>query len=59
MGASSANLAILHAGYDALPCLNKALTNMMAVEMWPGLSEELGIDYSRCGDYVVAVSEFW
>ena len=59
MGASSANSAILHAGYDALPGSNKAHTNMMAVEMWPGLSEELGIAYSRCGDYMVAVSAFW
>ena len=57
MGASSANSAILHAGYDAYPGSNKALTNVMAVEMWPGLSEELGIAYSRCGDYVVAVDE--
>lgn len=56
MGASSANSAILHAGYDAVPGSNKAITNMMAVEMWPKLSEELGIEYSRCGDYVVAVN---
>jgi L-2-hydroxyglutarate oxidase LhgO len=57
MGASSANSAILHAGYDALPGSTKPMTNMMAVEMWPALSQELGIDYSRCGDYVVAVNE--
>lgn len=57
MGASSANSAIVHAGYDALPGSNKAITNVTAVEMWPKLSEELGIDYSRCGDYVVAVEE--
>jgi glycerol-3-phosphate dehydrogenase len=57
MGASSANSAILHAGYDALPGSNKAITNVMAVEMWPTLSEDLGIAYSRCGDYVVAVDE--
>jgi glycerol-3-phosphate dehydrogenase len=57
MGASAANSAILHAGYDALPGSNKALTNLMAVEMWPDLSQELGIAYSRCGDYVVAVND--
>lgn len=57
MGASSANSAILHAGYDPFPGSNKAITNVMAVEMWPQLSEELGIPYSRCGDYVVAVDE--
>jgi glycerol-3-phosphate dehydrogenase len=57
MGASSANSAILHAGYDAMPGSNKAVTNVMAVDMWPTLSQELGIAYSRCGDYVVAVDE--
>jgi glycerol-3-phosphate dehydrogenase len=57
MGASSANSALVHAGYDALPGTNKALTNMRAVEMWPRLSQELSIPYARCGDYVVAVND--
>ena len=57
MGTSSANSAALHAGYDAEPGTNKALTNVMAADMWPQLSQELGIDYERCGDYVVAVSD--
>lgn len=57
MGASSANSALVHAGYDALPGTIKALTNIRAAEMWPQLSQELGIPYDRCGDYVVAVSE--
>jgi glycerol-3-phosphate dehydrogenase len=57
MGTSSANSAAVHAGYDAVPGSNKAITNVMAVEMWPQLSEELGIAYDRCGDYVVAVSD--
>ncbi len=57
MGTSSANSALVHGGYDALPGTNKAITNVMAVEMWPRLSEELGIPYERCGDYVVAISE--
>jgi len=56
MGTSSANSAAIHAGYDALPGTNKALTNVMAVDMWPQLSGELGIDYERCGDYIVAVN---
>ena len=55
MGASSANSAILHAGYDPVPGSNKALTNIAAIEMWPQLSQELGIAYSRVGDYVVAI----
>jgi len=57
MGTSSANSAAVHAGYNALPGTNKALTNAMAIEMWPVLAQELGIPYDRCGDYVVAISE--
>lgn len=57
MGTSSANSAALHAGYDAVPGSNKAITNVKAVEMWPQLSKELGIQYDRCGDYVVAVND--
>ena len=57
MGTSSANSAAIHAGYDAVPGSNKALTNVMAVDMWPQLSQELGIAYERCGDYVVAVDD--
>jgi glycerol-3-phosphate dehydrogenase len=57
MGTSSANSAAVHAGYDALPGTNKAITNVLGTEMWPQLSKELGIPYERCGDYVVAVSE--
>jgi len=57
MGTSSANSAAVHAGYDALPGTNKAITNMLGVEMWPQISKELGIPYERCGDYVVAESK--
>jgi glycerol-3-phosphate dehydrogenase len=57
METSSANSAAVHAGYDAFPGSNKAITNVRAVEMWPKLSQELGIAYSQCGDYVVAVND--
>jgi len=57
MGTSSGNSAAIHAGYDALPGTNKALTNVIGVDMWPRLSQELGIQYERCGDYVVAVDK--
>ena len=57
MGTSSANSAAVHAGYDALPGTNKAITNVRAVEMWPKLSQDLSIPYSQCGDYVVAVTQ--
>lgn len=55
MGTSSANSAAIHAGYDPVPGTNKAITNAVGVDMWPQLSQELGIAYERCGDYVVAV----
>jgi len=57
MGTSAANTAAIHAGYDAMPGSNKATTNVKAVDMWPQLSQELGIQYDRCGDYVVAVDK--
>ncbi len=57
MGTSSANTAAIHAGYNALPGTNKAQTNAISIKMWPKISQELGIPYDRCGDYVVAVSE--
>jgi len=57
MGTSSASSAAVHAGYNALPGTNKAITNTKAIKMWHQLSQELGIPYDRCGDYVVAVSE--
>lgn len=57
MGTSSANTAAVHAGYDAIPGTNKGITNAIASRMWLQLSQELGIPYERCGDYVVAVTE--
>ncbi len=55
MGASSANSAIVHAGYDPLPGTLKALLNVQANAMWDSLAGELGIPFDRRGDYVVAV----
>jgi len=57
MGTSSANSAAIHAGYDALPGTNKALTNILGSKMWPQVSKELGIPYLQSGDYVVAVND--
>jgi glycerol-3-phosphate dehydrogenase len=56
MGTSSANSAIMHAGYDALPGTFKAKTNAISAPLWDDLSRELGIPFSRCGDYVVATA---
>jgi glycerol-3-phosphate dehydrogenase len=57
MGASSANSAIVHAGYDPLPGTLKAAMNVAANPMWDALSGELNFPFERRGDYVVAVGE--
>ncbi len=54
---SSANSAVMHAGYDALPGTLKAKTNAISSPLWDQISRELGFDFSRCGDYVVAVND--
>lgn len=54
-GASCANSAIVHAGYDPLPGTLKAELNVLGNQMWDELSGELSFDYNRSGDYVVAV----
>lgn len=55
MGASSANSAIVHAGYDPIPGTLKAKLNVRANAMWDNLAGELGIPFERRGDYVVAI----
>ncbi|MFA5612196.1 MAG: FAD-dependent oxidoreductase, partial [Anaerolineaceae bacterium] len=57
MGSSSANTAIVHAGYDPLPGSLKALMNVRANPMWDQLAGELNFPFERRGDYVVAVGE--
>jgi glycerol-3-phosphate dehydrogenase len=57
MGASSANSAIVHAGYDPLPGTLKAKMNVAGNPMWDALSGELNFPFERRGDYVVAVGE--
>jgi glycerol-3-phosphate dehydrogenase len=55
MGASSANSAIVHAGYDPLPGTLKAKLNVAANPLWDALAGELNFAFERRGDYVVAV----
>ncbi|HSV85327.1 MAG TPA: NAD(P)/FAD-dependent oxidoreductase [Levilinea sp.] len=55
MGASSANSAIVHAGYDPLPGTLKATMNVSANPMWDSLASELNFSFERRGDYVVAI----
>ena len=57
MGATSANSAIVHPGYDPEPGSLKALTNVHANPMWDQLSAELNFAFERPGDLVVAVGE--
>jgi glycerol-3-phosphate dehydrogenase len=58
MGASSANTAIVHAGYDPLPGTLKAKMNVAANPMWDNLAGELNFPFERRGDYVVAIGPF-
>ena len=55
MGASSANSAIVHAGYDPMPGTLKAKMNVAGNPMWDQLSGELDFAFERRGDYVVAI----
>lgn len=57
MGASSANSAIVHAGYDPLTGTKKAILNVRANPMWDNLAGELGFPFERRGDYVVAIGQ--
>jgi len=55
MGASGANTAIIHAGYDPEPGTLKAEMNVSGNPMWDSLAAELGFPFERKGDYVLAV----
>jgi len=55
MGASAANSAIIHAGYDPAPGTLKARLNVQANPMWDNLAGELNFPFERRGDYVVAI----
>lgn len=57
MGSSSANSAIVHAGYDPVPGSLKALANVRGNPMWDDLAAELNFAFERPGDYVVAIGE--
>lgn len=56
-GATAANSALIHAGYDAVPGTLKAQMNVKANPMWDRLSEELRFGFARTGAYIVAVGE--
>jgi glycerol-3-phosphate dehydrogenase len=56
-GATSANSALIHGGYDAVPGTLKAEMNTRGNPMWDQLSAELSFGYKRCGTYVVAIGK--
>lgn len=57
MGASSANSAIIHAGYDPKPGTLKAEMNVLGNKLWEEFSAELDIPFKRTGSYVVSIGE--
>ncbi len=54
MGATKANSAIVHAGFDAKSGSLKAKMNVRGALMFPKLAEELGVKYKQNGSLVVA-----
>jgi len=56
-GATKANSAIVHSGYDPVPNTLKAKLNVRGAEMMPRLAKELGVHYKNNGSLVLAFSE--
>ena len=57
MGATRANSAIVHAGFDAKEGSLKALMNVRGSEMMEAYAAELGVKYKRNGSLVVGFSD--
>ncbi len=57
MGATRANSAIVHAGFDAKEGSLKAQLNVRGSEMMEDVCRELGVKYNRCGSLVVGFGE--
>lgn len=53
MGATKANSAIVHAGFDAKPGTLKALLNVRGSKMMKKLTAELGVKYKNNGSLVI------
>ncbi len=56
-GATKANSAIVHGGYDPLPGTLKATLNVKGTAMMPALCADLDVPYIRNGSMVLAFSE--
>ncbi|MBQ8380664.1 MAG: FAD-dependent oxidoreductase [Clostridia bacterium] len=57
MGATRANSAIVHAGFDAKEGTLKALLNVRGSKMMESYAKELGVKYKRNGSLVVGFSD--
>jgi glycerol-3-phosphate dehydrogenase len=57
MGATRANSAIVHAGFDAVPGTLKAKLNVRGANLMEKVAQELGVKYNKCGSIVVGFCE--
>lgn len=57
VGATKANSAIVHAGFDAKEGTQKARLNVRGSEMMPKLCQELGVSYTQNGSLVLGFSD--
>jgi len=57
MGATKANSAIVHAGFDAEPGTLKAKLNVRGSRMMPAICQELGVKYQNNGSLVLGFDE--
>lgn len=57
MGATKANSAIVHAGFDAKPGSLKARLNVRGALLMPQITRELGVSYRQNGSLVIGFSD--
>ncbi len=57
MGATKANSAIVHAGFDAKPKTLKARLNVKGSEMMAEVAKELGVKYKNNGSLVIGFND--
>ena len=57
MGATKANSAIVHGGFDAKEGSLKALLNVRGSQMMPQVTKELGVKYQNNGSLVIGFNE--
>ena len=56
-GASGANSAVIHAGYDPLPGTLKAKYNVLGAKMFPTYAAALGVPFVRTGSLLLAFGD--